>query len=253
MKPYKARAIVLHTLKYGDNALVAHLLTDTLGRQNYLVAGIRPAPRPGSRTASRATSGRGNKAAHYQPLGLIEIEGYEVPGGEMHRIREVRNALILAGLRSDPSKNAIALFIAEVLYRLVKQVEPDGPLFGFVWRSVAALDGLEGEAVANFHLWFLVRLSSFLGFYPGNEWSDGAWFDIGEGLFTLHPADVRLAIAPRDAAVLGLLMELPVERLGELQLNGARRGEFLEALLGYLEYHLDIHSVQSLAVLREVF
>ncbi len=242
MKSYKARAIVLHTLKYGDNALVAYLLTDTLGRQNYLVPGVR------------SSRGRGNKAAHYQPLGLLEIEGYEVPGGQMHRIREVRNPLILTDLRSSPSKNAIALFISEVLYRLIKQVEPDSPLFEFVWASVAALDALSDEpGVANFHLWFLVRLSSFLGFYPGNEYREGMWFDIREGVFTTHPGDVHLAIEPAGAAILGRLMELPVERLAELPLAGVQRNEFLTSLLAYLGYHLDIHSVQSLAVLREVF
>ena len=35
MKSYKARGIVLHTLKYGDSSMVAYLLTDVGGRRSY--------------------------------------------------------------------------------------------------------------------------------------------------------------------------------------------------------------------------
>jgi DNA repair protein RecO (recombination protein O) len=39
LKTYKARGIVLNSLKYGDSAMVVHLLTDALGRQSYMVQG----------------------------------------------------------------------------------------------------------------------------------------------------------------------------------------------------------------------
>ena len=41
LKTYKARGIVLNSLKYGDSAMVVHLLTDALGRQSYMVQGVR--------------------------------------------------------------------------------------------------------------------------------------------------------------------------------------------------------------------
>ena len=41
MKSYKARGIVLHTVRYGEKSVVAYLLTDLLGRQNYIVGGVR--------------------------------------------------------------------------------------------------------------------------------------------------------------------------------------------------------------------
>ena len=43
LKTYKARGIVLNSLKYGDSAMVVHLLTDALGRQSYMVQGVRSA------------------------------------------------------------------------------------------------------------------------------------------------------------------------------------------------------------------
>ena len=51
LKTYKARGIVLNSLKYGDSAMVVHLLTDALGRQSYMVQGVRSNRGRGSKLA----------------------------------------------------------------------------------------------------------------------------------------------------------------------------------------------------------
>ena len=140
MKSYKARGIVLHTLKYGDSGMVVYLLTDSGGRQSYMVQGVRSA------------RGHGSKLALFQPMFAVEFEGLESSRMQMHRFREVRSGIVLQSLPFDVRKSTIALFMAEVLYRLVKECEPNQRLFDFVWGSVAALDALD-EGVANFHLW----------------------------------------------------------------------------------------------------
>ncbi len=171
MKTYKGRGVVLHTLKYGDSSMVVYLLTDVGGRRSYMVQGVR------------SRSGRGSKLALFQPMFPVEFEGLESSRQQMHRFREVRTAFSLQSLPFDVRKSTMALFMAEVLYRLVRESEPNEALFDFVWGSVGALDAMQ-EGVANFHLWFLAGLSRFLGFCPGNEYMPGAWFDIREGLFT---------------------------------------------------------------------
>ena len=80
---YKARGIVLHTVKYGESSLVAYLFTDVGGRQTYMIQGVR------------SSRGRGNKAALFQPMFLLEFEGVEQPHAEMHRMKEVRNLVPL--------------------------------------------------------------------------------------------------------------------------------------------------------------
>ena len=234
MKSYKGRGVVLHTLKYGDSSLVAYLLTDVGGRRSYMVQGVR------SRT------GRGSKLALFQPMFPVEFEGLESSKQQMHRFREVRAAFPLQGLPFDVRKSTMALFMAEVLYRLVRESEPNEPLFDFVWGCVGALDAMQ-EGVANFHLWFLAHLSRFLGFCPGNDYVPGAWFDIREGLYTpVQPA--------HTGAILRDLMACDVRLLSDIGLNRSQRVEFLNAMLVYFGYHLDaISAVQSVRILREVF
>ena len=40
MRTYKARGVVLHTIKYGDSSMVAYLFTDLFGRMNYMIQGV---------------------------------------------------------------------------------------------------------------------------------------------------------------------------------------------------------------------
>ncbi|CAK5273349.1 unnamed protein product [Mycena citricolor] len=165
MRTYKARGVVLHTIKYGDSSMVAYLFTDLFGRMNYMIQGVH------------SSRGRGNKAALFQPMFLVEFEGIEQPQARMHRMKEVRSLTPLSSLPFDVRKSTISLFMAEVLYRLIRESEANEPLFDFVCRSVVQLDRMT-EGISNFHLWFLVQLSAYLGFYPGNEPIPNGYFDI---------------------------------------------------------------------------
>ncbi len=241
MKTYKARGVVLHTIKYGDTSMVAYLLTDVGGRRNYMVQGVR------------SRNGRGSKMALLQPMFPVEFEGLESSRQQMHRFKEVRAGFSLQSTPFDLRKSTMALFMAEVLYRLVKESEPNEALFDFVWNSIGALDSM-GEGVANFHLWFLAQLSRLLGFCPGNDYTTGDWFDIREGLYTSACPTHTGYMSRECAVVLRDLMECDVRYLAEIGLNRTQRVDFLNAMLTYFGYHLDaISAVQSVRILREVF
>lgn len=232
---------MLHTLKYGDSSMVVYLLTDVGGRRSYMAQGVR------------SSRGRGSKLALFQPMFALEFEGLESPRRRMDSFKEIRSGAVLRSIPFDVRKSTIALFMAEVLYRLVRESEPNGSLFDFVWGSVEALDAMQ-EGVANFHLWFLANLSRFLGFYPGNDYAAGDWFDMREGLFTKTPPPPDSALDRDLAATLDALIGCDVRDLGGIGLNRRQRVGFLDALLVYYGYHLDaIHAVQSVKILQEVF
>lgn len=222
--------------------MVVYLLTDTGGRRSYMVQGVR------------SKKGRGSKLALFQPAFPVEFEGLESSRQHMHRFREVRGGFTLQSTPFDVRKSTIALFIAEVLYRLVREYdEPNGLLFDFVWNSIGALDSID-EGIANFHLWFLANLSRFLGFSPGNQYTPGDIFDIREGLYTkTAPLHVNF-MDGEYARLLHDFLECDVRHLGEIGLNRSQRVGFLNAVLVYYGYHLDaISAVQSVRILQEVF
>ena len=219
---------------------MAYLLTDVGGRRSYMVQGVR-------------SRGRGSKLALFQPMFPVEFEGLESPHRQMDRFREIRAGFTLQSLPFDVRKSTMALFMAEVLYRLVRECEPNDPLFDFVWGSVGALDVLE-QGVPNFHLWFLANLSCLLGYRPGNDYVAGWWFDVREGLYTPHPGAHPEVMTQPSSQLLDRLLHCDVQALGELALNRAQRSDFLSEMLVFLGYHLDaINSVQSVRILKEVF
>ena len=107
MKSYKARGIVLNTLKYGEKGLIVHMLTDTGGRQSYMVQGVR-------------TASRGSRMALMQPMFALEFEGFVSSRMSMHRMKDVHSGIVLQSIPFDVRKSTMALFMAETLYRLVR-------------------------------------------------------------------------------------------------------------------------------------
>lgn len=242
MKQYKTRGIVLNTLKYGESALIAHILTDVAGRRSYMVQGL----------GKGKSSSRG-KGALFQPMFLVEFVGLESNKMDLDRLKEVTLAEPLHSIPFDVRKSTIALFMAEVLHKLVREVEPNSPLFDFVYRSVVVLDEMN-EGVYNFHLWFMVALSRHLGFYPSGEYAEGMIFDIEAGCFSPIIPSNGLYINADNTRLLHRLMECRTEDVALLQLSRIQRKEFLSSLLAYFGYHLDtIHNIASIKILSEVF
>ena len=241
MKSYKARGIVLNCVKYGDKAVIVNLLTDTLGRQSYIVQGLG------------SGKGRGSKLALLQPMFALEFEGLISDKSDLHRMKDVHSGVLLQTLPYDIRKSTIALFMAEVLYRLIGESESNEQLFDFIWGSVEALDAIE-EGVANFHLWFLANLSRYLGYFPGNEHQKGCWFDMREGLYTRTMPLHDHLMNEEEAELLRDLTECDLECLGEIPLNRDQRVAMLSRLVEYYAIHLEaIRSVRSIEILQEVF
>lgn len=221
--------------------MVVYMLTDLYGRQNYMVPSVRSA------------RGKGSKQAFFQPMFALEIEGAESPKMQLHRIKDVHNGIVLRSLPFDVRKSTIALFMAETLYRLVRESEQDELLFDYVWNAVATLDVLS-NGVSNYHLWFLSNLTRFLGFAPGNSYCIDGWFDIREGLFVPDCPSHEFALSCEHAKILDAMLGHQACDIAQIRLNRHQRVSYLNALLSYFGYHLDaVWKIQSVRILQEVF
>lgn len=240
MRNYKATGVVLHTLKYGDNSLVVFMLTDLKGRASFMVRGVK--------------SGKGgNKLALFQPMFVVEFEAVSSPKAQMDTLREVHSAISLESLPFDIVKSTIALFMAEVLYRLVRDVEPESPLFDFVYNVVQSLDEAQ-TGVPNFHLKFMVELSRYMGFYPSSDYRDGDVLDIREGVFVGAEPSHGDSMSVENSRILALFMSTDFDKLDSIPMNRALRDSFLSAMLEYFDYHLDsVRNIRSVEILRTVF
>ena len=233
------RAIVLSHLRYGDSSLIVNLYAESMGRQVVFVQGA----------FSKKSSMR---AALFQPLHIVETNLHYRANRQMQRVSNVQMYCPFQSIPFDPVKSCIALFIAEILYKTLKEEEANAGLFNFLLHSIQTLD-LNERGTANFHLAFLVHYSRYLGFYPNTEQaSDHIWFDSQKGSFVPTPA--ASSPIPEYNHLLTHLFGMSFEHLDSLQINHHQRNYLTEYLLGYYSTHIaNFGKLKSYPVLRNVF
>jgi DNA repair protein RecO (recombination protein O) len=218
----KTRAIVLHTTKYSESSLIAHLYTSEFGRQSYIVQGAR-------RTRSKFHFN------NFQPLSILDLQVDNKPNRDLQRLRELYLIHPFNQMHTDIVKNAIALFIGEVLYRTLRDTEGNHPLFEYLENAIQILDICESGCV-NFHVIFLIHFTRFIGIFPENT----------SELDNFQPGDITMKVHD--------LLRYPLKDLDKLKIDNYTRNQILDALVDYYYFHLEgMGRLSSLKVLREIF
>ena len=233
------KAIVLTSLKYGDTSLIVKVFTASDGLKSYLLKGV-------------LASKKGKlKAAYFQPLTQLEIVAVHKNKGTLERIREVKVSYHYQTLHTDIAKNAITMFLAEMLGNSIGEEERNEELFEFLEASLQWLD-THGE-ISNFHLYFLLSLTKYFGFYPDVKNIDAACFDLVEGEFTNTPS-LNPILTGENLNYFKLVLGINFDEVHTIKMNKANRQELLQSLVLYFELHLQgFRKPKSLAILNEVF
>ncbi len=234
------RGIIFHTIPYADNRVIAKIYTEHAGVQSFIV------------NVSRSKKGK-NKGNLLQPLTQLEIVADYRENKSLHSIREISCRESYHHIREDIVKTSIALFLAEVLYKAVKEEEANPQLYSFIASSLHILD-LQQEGVANFHLCFLLQLTKFLGFFPQqNNAGPKSVFDLRDGVFRTTFPEHPLFMDAAEARVLEDLLNMTYGNLHTFPLSGEIRRVMVKHLLRYYESHLhSMHEVKSHHVLEAV-
>src|SRR5664279_515698 len=123
----KTKGIVLHTIKYSENSLILIVYTEEYGRQSYMLTGVH-------------SKKSGGQKKLIQPLSLLSIDVYYKSSRELQKIKEYKSLNPLSGIHSSIVKTTIGLFMAEILYRTIKEEEKNTNLFDFLVNSIQYLD-----------------------------------------------------------------------------------------------------------------
>lgn len=237
----KTRGIVLHAMAYSDTYSIVYMYTEVFGRVAYMVARSR---------GKRSTVSR----SLFLPLSVMEMEVDHQQKRGLQRIREARNMYPFHELYSHPVKNAIALFIAELLYRLAKEKEGDARFFDFLERSIRWLEQAD-QGIANFHLVFMLRLPFYWGVAPNVEsYEKGACFDLLNGVFTLVRPLHRYYLSPNESVVLQRLLRIGYENMSLYAFSRQERVDIIQYILEYYRLHFpEFPEIKSLEVLQSLF
>ncbi len=238
---HKTRGIVLYSLNYSDKYKIIHLYTEEFGRIPYLV------------TKSRGKKSRVSSSL-FHPFAILDLEVEHQPLREIQRIREAATAMVPDSIPYNPVKMPVVMFLAEFMFRVVKDVQPNKALFNFICRSIEIFD-LAETGLANFHMVFMIQLSRFLGFYPNAEdYEPGMFFDMQSGVFVRYKPNHPYFLNPDDSRVFRLLLRMNYENMQAFAFSRHDRVNIIQRILEYYRVHFaSLTELKSLEVLTEVF
>ncbi len=244
---HKTIGIILRTVKYGETSLIVTMLTSSFGVQSYIVNGVR------------TISKKGNTAAMYVPAAILQMEVYHKADRNLHRIKEASWLYMYKDIFSSVPKHSAALYMMEVLYKLLKQPEGDAALFDYCSEALQDLDSGDLKASSLFALYVTVHLPHFFGFSISassqRATAAGLFFDMETGDFMPVEPTHNNYLQNEDVVWLWQLAKAEsLAATSSIDIPRQARTELLEKLHLYYAFHQpDFGSLRTLPVLKEVF
>ena len=238
----KTEAIILTYTKYGDNKLIVNTLTRGNGRMSFCLT------IPTARNRSSALP-------YCQPLFQNEIE--YVDNGKIGSIKKIGKMTPTYTYRTipfDTAKTTVAMFLAEILSKILSYSEKNEELFNFISTSLHLLDEASYKGT-NFHLKFLMQLAKYMGIYPGNRYSEQKpYFDISRSMFIEQSLEVTHTIKPPTSLKFSQILDSDFLACENINMNSSMRTDMLQYIIEYFRYRFDsIQNIKSIDVLKAIF
>jgi DNA repair protein RecO (recombination protein O) len=237
---WSTKGIVLRTVKYGETSIIASVYTQAFGIQSYMVNGVR-------------TTGRGSRAHFFQPSSILDMQVYHNELRNLQRIKDLKWSIIYRNLLSDVTKNAVALYMVEMLQKCLKQPEANSDLFLFCEDAFLQLDTADPAVTGNFPIYFSMQLAPFLGFRLLDNYSpDHTFFDFREGNFS-SIKEAPDADPGTGYAISQLLKAMHPLDLREISISRNMRRTILKNMESFYGWHSpDFGVMKTLPVLSAV-
>lgn len=241
---HATKGIVLRTVKYGDTSIITTIYTERFGMQRYIVKGVRQ--------SSRTSAG---KSGFFQPSAMLEMEVYHNEQKQLQFIKEYQWSYLYEKVLFDVVRNAVAMYVVELLQHSLKQPEANPELFYLIEDTLKQLDRGSDTLAGNLPLYFTLHLAGELGFQLQGAYSETSpVLDLQEGVFTnqapMHPYYLEGPLAKTTSALATLNFYNDLENF---QLNRNLRRELLTAYQHFLSLHItDFGEMRSLGILQEI-
>ena len=223
---FKTAGIVLNYIKFRETSIIVKIYTEEFGLQTYIENGVR------------STKSKG-KIALFQPLTVLDLVVYNKNGKDIQRISELKCTRPFFSIATDIKKSTLGIFVSEILNLSLKEHTENAHLFEFLVDSLEFLENHEDQ-IENFHLYFLIGLSNYLGFGPESVQD-----------IKLQLLEYGKVMAKENEAVIQKVIQGPFGR--NLDISKSLRMECLEVLIDFYRLNLDNFSgMKSLPILKEI-
>lgn len=233
--------IALKVTRYSDTQSILTAYSRELGRVSFAV-----------------TVGKGKGAARLRaltmPLGLVECDTDMRPGRDVLPLRQARPLVVLSDMHSNPVKQMMAMFLAEVLSFVLWESVPDPHLYDYIAASARYLDGISVSEVANFHICFLIHLGRLLGIEPDvSTYSPGTMLDMSDGIWRRSIPLHGEVLTSEESESAMRLQRMTYANMSTFRFTREQRARVLDMVLRYYSLHVtSLSGLHSLEILRSM-
>ena len=246
-RTYRAEAIVLKTLDFGEADRILTLLTRHFGKVRVVAKGIR---RPTSRLSG-----------HAEPLAHATFQ--MARGRELDVLTGAESRATYRTMRDDLGRIAAGWYVAELADRFTVDHAPSAPVFDLVETALRHLEA--GHAPALVCRWFDLHLLDRSGFRPElgrcvqcegalletqNVWSALAGGVICAGCLRT-PEHVGVPLSVRALKSMRFLLASDFDAASRLRIDDALALELERSLRGFLHVVIE-RDVQAARLIEEI-
>lgn len=233
------KALILSHLKYSDNSLIIKCFTDSFGFKTFILKG-----------AFSKGKKKNNKVFL---LNEIEISFYKKLNNNsstLELIKDMHQGYVFQSLHTNVVKSSMITFIGEILNQVLKNEDAYNlSLYFFLKNKLIELDNRKAS-FADFHLYFLLELTKYLGITPLAVNSNFPYFNLREGIFSLKSHNLSKS---ENGNLWNQLLTYDFNN--EINcFNSSQRKMMIEEIISYYEFHIDnFKKPISLEILKEIF
>jgi DNA repair protein RecO (recombination protein O) len=226
---HKTRGIVLSYLKYKETSVIARIYTEQFGIQSYIINSIRS-----------VKSKKG--LALLQPLTALDMVVYHKthnPDG-LNRISEYKPTYNFSSIPFDIKKSTMALFVTELLSKVLREEEHHGAVFEFLFQFIQTLDH-KAEDFETLHIYLMIQLTHYIGFGIHSQ----EQLTITNGTYGVENND----------QIADEVLKLSQKKLSDpMPLTNSLRRATLQYMVDYYILHIEgFDKMHSMQVLAQIF
>ena len=227
---HKTRGIVLNYIKYKETSIIARVFTEAFGTQSYIINSVR---------SKKSKKGM----ALLQPLSVLDMVVYykKEKADGLQRMSEYKPAHHFVSIPFEVKKSAIALFVTELLSKVLQDAEDEAHIFEFLFQFVVTLDTNQTN-YESAHLYLLVQLTHYLGFGITTE-------------DQLKKDNIIMEMSSSYDQIYEVIMKLNGEQLSfQWTTPNSVRRDALSFMIAYYKLHVEgFKDMKSLEVLGQLF
>lgn len=233
------KAIVFSSLKYSESDLIVTCFTEKAGVKSYLL-----------RRILKSKTGR-LKASYFQPLTQLLLVAFHKNRGTLESIQEAKIIKPYQTLHTDVIKGGLVMFISEMLKNCIKEEECNEDLYEYLENAFYWLD--DHDDIANFHILFLLKLSTHLGFFPDASHIESQYFNLLDGRFQTNKT-TGYCQSGQVIETFKLFFGINFDALSNIEMAKKARLEVLNLILAYYQLHVSGYKQpKSLLILNQLF